>query len=123
MSDTVAYAPKAAYADPDCLGAVFVNDTTDVNVRELVTASADGTFVVSDPDTIAALDRYEPVKRVAVPDQATAPEAEPAAPAAPLGELTKRELLELPEASTIDGAAQMKVDELRDAVKAAREGQ
>jgi hypothetical protein len=114
MSDTVAYAPKAAYADPDCLGAVFVNDTTDVNVRELVTASADGTFVVSDPDTIAALDRYEPVKRVAVPDQATAP-------AAPLGELTKRELLELPEAATIDGAAQMKVDELRDAVKAARE--
>jgi len=89
MSEQVAYRPKAAFEDPDALGAVFVNDQTEVNVRDLVTASPDGVFVVSDPAVIAVLDRYEPLKRAAVPETAPAPDETPAG-GAPGGETPKR---------------------------------
>lgn len=69
----MAYAPKVAFQDPDALGAVFVSDEADFNVREAVTNSPhkDGTFVVSDPRVIARLDAYEALKRVAVPEEKT----------------------------------------------------
>jgi hypothetical protein len=67
MTDQVAFAPKVG-VDNDALGVIFVNDTTEVNVRALVEDSSDGVFVV--PGTSPAvrqLDAYEPLKRVAVP--------------------------------------------------------
>jgi hypothetical protein len=118
----VAFTPKASYRDLDSLGAVFVNDTTEVNVRELVAASTDGTFVVTDPAVIATLDRYPAVRRAAVPDTAPAPEDVPSggAPASTLDQLTKRELLALPEADGIEGASRMNVEELRAAITSGR---
>jgi hypothetical protein len=123
MSEQVAYRPKAAFSDLDALGAVFVNDQTEVNVRELVAASPDGVFVVTEPAVINVLDKYEPLKRAAVPGSAPAPEETPpgGAPAVDIDSLGKEDLLALPDADSIDGAKRMKVDELRDAVRAARQ--
>lgn len=78
MSD-VAYAPKEAYRHPDALGALFVNDSTEVNVRALVEASQrdDGAFVVSDPAVQNVLDAYPAVKRVSLADEAPKTAARP----------------------------------------------
>lgn len=61
----VAYEPKSGYEDPDALGTVFVNDTTEVNVREKL-KDGGGVLITDDPLIIAALDRYEPLKRISV---------------------------------------------------------
>jgi hypothetical protein len=123
MSDLTAFAPKAG-VDPGQLGAIFVNDQTEVNVRELVAASRDGVFVVDDPGVIAKLDAYPHVKRVklpeATPDEIPAGGAPSQGP--PLEGLTKDELLELPESQQVDGASRLKVDELRSRITAVREG-
>jgi hypothetical protein len=117
MSAEVAYRPRAAFSDPDCLGTVFVSDTVEVNVRELVQGSADGTFVVSDPAVIAKLDEYPALKRASVPEGAPpAEEAGAGAPATSLDDLTKEDLLGLPEAEGIDGAERLRVGELRDRI-------
>jgi hypothetical protein len=72
MSERAAFAPKERFSDPDSLGAVFVNDEGDLNVREAVASSDEfgpkGYVVTDDPNQIAALDRYEPLKRVSVSD-------------------------------------------------------
>lgn len=72
MSERAAYAPKEGFKDPDQLGAVFVNDEGDINVREAVASSDEfgpkGYIITDDPNQIAALDRYEPLKRVSVSD-------------------------------------------------------
>ena len=107
----VAYRPKAAYEDPDSLGTVFVNDTTEVNVRELVASSADGVFTVEEtPDVIRALDAYPALRRASV------------AKAQSLDELTKKDLLALPEVQNLEGTSKLTVEELREAVRSAREG-
>ena len=65
MSDSVAFAPKVEYSDPDCLGTIFVSDSATLNVREAV-QEGKGYVVADDPETIAALDRYEAMKRVSL---------------------------------------------------------
>jgi hypothetical protein len=66
MAERAAYAVKERFED-DSLGTVFVSDAGDLNVREAI-ASGDthgpaGFLVTEDPNEIAALDRYEPLKR------------------------------------------------------------
>jgi hypothetical protein len=78
----VAFTPKVAYAHPDALGAVYVNDTTEVNVRALFEDSTDGILVFdeeADAAAIAKLDAYEPLKRVAVPQPKAATPAKKSA--------------------------------------------
>lgn len=65
VSDSAAFAPKQEFSDPDCLGTIFVNDTSDLNVREAV-ARGKGYIVTADPDAIRALDSYPAVKRVSL---------------------------------------------------------
>jgi hypothetical protein len=79
----VAYTPKAGYTDLDALGTVFVNDSTTVNVRELVEGSPNGVFVVDDQATIARLDKYAPLKRTALAKAYEEPEQEPEKPPKP----------------------------------------
>jgi hypothetical protein len=66
MAERAAYAVKERFEE-DSLGTVFVSDAGDLNVREAL-ASSDthgpaGFLVTEDPNEIAALDRYEPLKR------------------------------------------------------------
>ena len=87
MAERAAYAPKERFSDPDSLGTVFVSDEGDINVREAV-ASGDehgpkGFVVTDDPAVIAALDRYEPLKRVALADAEAAAEKKSPAKSAP----------------------------------------
>lgn len=68
MSDyQVAFAPKA-HVHVDQLGAIFVNDSTEVNLRELVLNSPheDRSFIVTDPAVEAVLDKRDELKRVSV---------------------------------------------------------
>lgn len=109
--------PSAAYAlkenrDLDSVGAVVVDNVRMLNVRAALEANG-GTYVTEDADEIAVLDAYDPIKRVNVQD--APPQADE------LDTLTKDQLLGLPEADQIDGAKSMKVDELRAAVRDARE--
>jgi hypothetical protein len=62
----VAFAPRAEYRHPDALGAVFINDAGDFNIRAAVEASPheDGSFKVDDPAVEAVLDRRPELKRV-----------------------------------------------------------
>jgi hypothetical protein len=66
MAERAAYAVKERF-DEDSLGTVFVSDAGDLNVREAVAAGdaygPAGFLVTDDPNEIAALDRYEPLKR------------------------------------------------------------
>jgi hypothetical protein len=66
MAERAAYAVKERF-DEDSLGAVFVSDAGDLNVREAVTSGDSygpaGYLVTEDPSEIAVLDRYEPLKR------------------------------------------------------------
>lgn len=75
--ERAAFTPKAS-ADLDCLGAVFISDEGDLNVREAV-ENGKGYIVSDDPAVIAVLDRYEPLKRVSVTEaeQAQNPSAPP----------------------------------------------
>lgn len=79
MSERAAFAPKERFSDPDSLGTVFVSDAGDLNVREAIASresyGREGFIVTSDSAEIAALDRYEPVKRVAL-SEAEAPKQE-----------------------------------------------
>lgn len=84
MSDyEVAFAPKAGVHE-DQLGAIFVNDATEVNLRDLVLASPyeDRAFIVTDPAVEAKLSEREELKRVAVPDGPPKPKAVAPKPAA-----------------------------------------
>lgn len=65
VPEQVAFAPKADFQDPDCLGAVFVNDSTEINVREAIKAGK-GYIVTDDDAIIQRLDKYEPLKRVSL---------------------------------------------------------
>lgn len=118
MSERAAFAPKERFSDPDCLGTIYVSDDGDLNVRDAVASDEllgpAGFIVTEDPAQIAALDHYEPVKRVAIP--------EPEPDGGELEALTKEQLLELPEADQVQGARQMRVDDLRRAIASAREG-
>ena len=60
-----AFAPKEAFSDPDALGTVFVHDDLEVNVREEI-KKGKGFYTTDDEKVIERLDRYEPLKRVAV---------------------------------------------------------
>lgn len=90
MSDyQVAFAPKAGVHE-DQLGTIFVNDSTEVNLRELVLNSPyeDRAFIVTDPNVEAKLSQRDELKRVVVPDEpAPKPKAaaKPAAKPAPGG--------------------------------------
>jgi hypothetical protein len=116
MAD-VAYAPKAGREDPDHFGAIYVTDDHSLNIRELLEAG-NGYIVVSDPADQTALDAVENLKRVTVDEATRAQEPQPD----PLDSMTKDDLLGLPEAADIPRAQALKVDELRDAVRRAREG-
>jgi hypothetical protein len=115
MAEQVAFAPKERFSDLDQLGTVFVNDELEINVREEV--AEHGGVVTDDPWAIRVLDRYEPLKRVAV-DSLSAPD-----PHEDLRSLTKAQLLEQDEVEDIAGADRLKVEELRDAIIAVREEQ
>lgn len=84
MSDHAAFAPKERFSDPDSLGTVYVSDEGDLNVREAVASSDDygreGYIVTDDPAVIAALDQYEPLKRVTL-SEAEKPQRQPRQPA------------------------------------------
>ena len=55
--------------DLDSVGAIVINAAgSDLNVREVLEHAPDGVYVTSDPDQIRALDGYEPVKAVSVPE-------------------------------------------------------
>lgn len=114
MSERAAYAVKERFSDPDSLGTVFVNDEGDLNVREAV-QGGNGYIVTDNTAQIAALDRYEPLKRVALS------EAEGAQSAEPLAGMTRAQLLEQPEVASIDNADRLKADDLRAAIVAERE--
>jgi hypothetical protein len=64
--ERAAFAVKERF-DDDSLGTVFVSDAGDLNVREAVGSGESygpaGFIVTEDPAEIAALDRYEPLKR------------------------------------------------------------
>lgn len=79
----VAFAPKSG-VELDGLGAVFVNDYQDANVRALVENSTapDGAFVVEDDAVIAVLDKYENLKRVSL--ESAEPKTEAADKAKPV---------------------------------------
>lgn len=66
MGERAAFAVKERF-DEDSLGTVFVSDAGDLNVREAIASGenygAAGVIVTEDPAEIAALDRYEPLKR------------------------------------------------------------
>jgi hypothetical protein len=69
LSERAAFAPKERFSDPDSLGTIFVSDEGDLNVREAIQGYVRGPvgyIVTDDPAQIAALDRYEAVKRVSV---------------------------------------------------------
>lgn len=76
MSDHAAFAPKERFSDPDSLGTIFVSDEGDLNVRDAVASDEllgpAGFIVTDDPAQIAALDGYEPLKRVNVPEPKSA---------------------------------------------------
>lgn len=82
MSEYVAFTPKKEFSDPDSLGVVFVNDDGDFNVRNAV-EDGKGYVVVNDPDTIAALDRYTALKRVAISEAESARAPKPSAKPVP----------------------------------------
>jgi hypothetical protein len=72
MAELVAFAPKAG-VHPTQLGAIFVNDQIEVNVRELTDKGHDGVFVVPvTSPAVAKLDAYDAVKRAQVPENAPA---------------------------------------------------
>lgn len=78
MSDyAVAFAPKAN-VHVDQLGSIFVNDLTEVNLRELVLSSPyeDRSFVVTDPAVEAVLSLRDELKRVSIPDDSRKPKPE-----------------------------------------------
>lgn len=64
-----AFAPLPEYRHPDALGSVYVNDTTEVNLRELVLASPhdNGAFAVDDPRVEAVLARHPCLQQVPMP--------------------------------------------------------
>jgi hypothetical protein len=66
MAERAAYAVKERFEE-DSLGTVFVSDAGDLNVREALGSGEShgpaGFIVTDDPAEIAALDRYEPLKR------------------------------------------------------------
>lgn len=65
----IAFAPRPEYRHPDALGAVFVNDTTEVNLRELFLASPyeNGAFTVDNPAAEAVLARHPALMVVTLP--------------------------------------------------------
>lgn len=63
MTDTpAAFALKATH-DLDQVGAIVISDRDSINVRELL-QEGDGYVVTHDDAVAAALDGYDPVKRV-----------------------------------------------------------
>ena len=63
--------------DLDSVGAIVINAAgDDLNVRQALERAPDGVYVTDDPAQIAALDAYEPVKGVQVPEPK--PEKRPA---------------------------------------------
>lgn len=65
MAEQVAFTPKESFKDPDSLGTIYVSEEGDLNVREAV-VKGKGYIVAEDPELIAALDRYEPLKRASI---------------------------------------------------------
>lgn len=64
-TERVAFCPKSGYEDPDGLGAVFVNDSTEVNLRAEV-AKGKGYVVTDNPAIIQRLDNVAFLKRVSL---------------------------------------------------------
>jgi hypothetical protein len=113
MSDGKAAFALKADRDLDSVGAIVINNSESLNVREAIENAPNGVYVTDHPDEIRALDDYEAVKRVA----ATPHEK----PDDGLDELTKAKLLDLPEAAQVEGAKTMNVDDLRSAIRAKRD--
>lgn len=121
----VAFAPKEAFKDPDALGAVYVNDSVSVDVRERVAESEDGVFVVDNPAVIAALDKYTPLKRVKVPSEvreAEQAEREAAAAAQAAAEEEARRIAEEAEKAAADAEKDAEKERKAAAKRAARQG-
>jgi hypothetical protein len=59
--------------DLDSVGAIVINNSDSLNVREAIDTAPDGVYVTDHPDEIRALDAYEAVKRVAVPEPTRSP--------------------------------------------------
>jgi hypothetical protein len=69
---------KAAFAlkesrDLDSVGAIVINNSESLNVREAIDNAPQGVYVTDHPDEIRALDAYEAVKRTTVPEPKQAP--------------------------------------------------
>jgi hypothetical protein len=64
---------KAAFAlkesrDLDSVGAIVINNSESLNVREAIDNAPQGVYVTDNPDEIRALNDYEPVKHATVPE-------------------------------------------------------
>lgn len=118
-----AFQPLPEHRHPDSLGSVYVNDTTEANLRELVADSPhpDFVFVVDNPAVENVLLRHPALQTVPLPVEVPAP-----APAEVsvdnLDGMTKDDLLKQPEADRLEGAKGLRVDDLRDKVRALRQG-
>jgi hypothetical protein len=65
--------------DLDSVGSIVINASgTDLNVRDALKRAPGGIYVTDQPDEIAALDGYDPVKGVPVPEpKADKPKGKP----------------------------------------------
>lgn len=81
MGERVAFCPKSGYEDPDGLGAIFVNDSTEVNLREEY-AKGKGYIITEDPAVANRLESVSYLKRVPLKEaeEAAKPRTHAAAP-------------------------------------------
>ena len=107
----VAFALKAGF-DHDSVGAVFIDNQRDFNVRQSL-QDADDVIVTDDPAVISVLDAYEPLKRVSVPD-ATDSQRDDAREQteAALADHTVAELRDIAERAGLDAPAGARKDQL-----------
>ena len=111
----VAFALKAGY-DSDCVGAVFVNNQRDFNIREAL-QEGNGQILTDDPLIIERLDGLDTLKRVSAADVAQQQQDAALEQAkANLADHTVSQLRDLAERAGIDAPAGAKKDELVDLV-------
>ena len=107
-----AFALRAEY-DDYAGGQLALPDGTAFDVLEAL-ERGDGVIVTDDLRIASRLREYPPLKEVAVPER-------PAAVETTLDDMTKEQLLALPEAQSIDAAGRLKKPDLVEAIRRERE--